>query len=76
MLKKISGLRTVSSLSDDEASDEFDDDFEQYKQGFIVKNTAGDTQKCLRLLAAPVPKPPIPPTLPDDFSDVDLNKLL
>ena len=26
-----------------------DDDFEQYKQGFIAKNTADDTQKCLRL---------------------------
>ena len=26
-----------------------DDDFEQYKQGFSAKNTADDTQKCLRL---------------------------
>ena len=26
-----------------------DNDFEQYKQGFIAKNTADDTQKYLRL---------------------------
>ena len=26
-----------------------DDDFEHYKQELIAKNTANDTQKCLRL---------------------------
>ena len=31
---------------------------------------------CTFQLAAPVPNTPISPTLPDDFSDVDLNELL
>ena len=49
-----------------------DDDFEHYKQGCIVKNTAGDTKKCLRLFN----KWKNNDTLPDNFSDVDPNELL
>ena len=60
-----------------------DDDFEQYKKGFIVKNTADDTQKCLKLFNewknernAMFPNDPVPQDILQGGNKVELCKWL